>query len=198
MIPFSYVTPVVAVFTVSVLVGHSTIHASRESIGRSVMVQGTGGTIVGCAATRAASVAIPFERVDLGPAGLPQGGDGLLLGPRILTVVTDSTRWAAVWRVAVEPSAWTGESIPVPPVAFGRGVLVLVATDTYGIGPVQLRVTSIRQCRRSRVIVVTSTQTGPGVVGTSTRSRGLDVVQTHVRELVNYDVIFEHRFRSQR
>lgn len=196
MILFSYVPPVFAVFTLSVLVGHSTIHSSPESIGRSVMVQGTGGTNVGCAATRGASVAIPFERVDLGPAGLPQGGDDLLLGPRMLVVLNDSTRWPAVWRAAVARSAWTRDSIPVPTVTFGKGALVLVATRTYGWGRVRLRVTSIRQCRTSGIVVVTTTQTTPRGAGESVRSRGFDVVRVRDRQLDD-PVIFEDRFRNQ-
>lgn len=195
MILFSYVAPVFTVFTLSVLVGHGTIHASPESIGRSVMVQGTGGPNIGCAPTRAASVAIPFERVDLGPAGLPQGGDDLLLGPRMLVVLNDSTRWPAVWRAAVAPSAWTGDSIPVPPVSLGKGALVLVATRTFGFGRVRLRVTSIRQCRSSGIVVVTTTQTTPRGAALAVRSRGFDVVRVQGRQLDD-DVIFENRFQT--
>ena len=99
-----YVSPVLAAFTLSLLARHGTIHATPESTGRAVMVQGTGGANLGCASTRAASIAIPFERVDLGPVGLPQLGDDLLLGPRMLVVLNDSTQWPAMWRAAVAPS----------------------------------------------------------------------------------------------
>ncbi|MCY7379014.1 MAG: hypothetical protein LH467_06705 [Gemmatimonadaceae bacterium] len=134
----------------------------------------------------------------------------------MLVVLTDSTQWPAVWRAAVAPlvvpSGWTGDStIPVPPVSFGGGTLVLVATRTVGIGPMRLRVTSIRQCRRTGIIVVTSTQTGPGFIqpstrsrrvdqvriGTSTRRRGLDVVRVRGSRL-HEDVIFEDRLQAER
>ncbi len=195
MILFPYVTPVFAALTLSLLARHATIHSTPESTGRAAMVQGTGGPNIGCAPTRAASVAIPFERVDLGSAGLPQGGDDLLLGPRLLVVLNDSTQWPAVWRAAVAPSAWTRDTIPVPTVAFGKGALVLVATRTYGWGRVRLRVTSIRQCRRSGIVVVTATQTTPRGAGEAVRSRGFDVVRVPNRQLDD-PVIFEDRFQN--
>jgi hypothetical protein len=148
------------------------------------------GTVVQCATTRAASVAIPFEQVDLGPAGEVQTGDDLLLGPRIQAVVTDSTRWPAIWRAAVD-------SVPTPRVAFGGGVFVLAATRTHGLGHIRLRVTSIRQCRASGAVIVTTMQTSPRHVGTSTLSRGFDVVRVSGRELATNVVVFEDRFQLE-
>src|SRR5258705_2396570 len=59
---------------------------------------------VRCAANRATSVAISFERVDLRGAerAVPREDYRLLHGPRMLVVVEDSTTWPAVWRVAAD------------------------------------------------------------------------------------------------
>jgi hypothetical protein len=202
MIPISHVLPVIATFTLSVLAGHGTIHASSALAGQALVMQEAPGRDRGCPATRAASVAIPFERVDLGPVGEEQGGDDLLLGPRIFAVITDSTQWPAVWHAAVAPKVvprgWKGDSIiPPPPVSFGKGALVVVGTRTYGFGPFRLRVTSIRQCRKTGTVIVTTTQTRPkpGVV-VDIRSRGFDVVRVLDGRL-NDDVIFEARFREE-
>lgn len=147
---------------------------------------------VGCAATRAASTPIPFERVDLGPAGLPQTGDDLLLGPRMLVVISDSTTWPAIWRAAVV------DTVPPPRVSFGRSVLVLVATRTEGLGPLRLRVTSIRQCRGTGLVVVATMQTYPrNNIGATIRSRGFDVVRVPDRALATNTVLFEDHFQIQ-
>jgi hypothetical protein len=155
-----------------------------------------------CPESSKTSVPIPFEHVDLGPAGQQQGGDDLLLGQRMLAVISDSTRWSAVWNAAVEPpdvpEGRTPVLIPPPAVSFGGGVLVLVATRTWGMGRVRLHVTSIRQCRGSGMIIVTTTQTGPrGTVGIAVRSRGIDVVRVEGRALSSHAVLLEERFKLE-
>lgn len=150
--------------------------------------QATEDPNIRCAARRATSDSIPFEPVDLGPAAKEQGGNDLLLGPRMLVVVSDSTRWPAVWRAAV------GDSIPVPPVAFGKAVLVLVATRTEGMGRIRLKITSIRECRRTGVVVVSTMQSELSV-GIAVMTRGITAVRVPGRELATNVVLFEDQFR---
>lgn len=201
----SHLSLTIAALTLPMLPAHSMDRGRDGSLSTLPTAQQSDGPGIGCAATHAASIPIPFDRVDLGQAVARQRDDGVLLGPRMLVVVTDSTHWPAAWNAAVAtlvvPSEWKGDSlVPVPRVAFGNDVIVLVGTRTYGMGSTYLRVTSIRECRRSGVVVVTTTQTGPGSngVGTAMRSRGLDVVRARGRRLATSDVVFEHRYQSER
>jgi hypothetical protein len=135
-------------------------------------------------------MAIPFERII--PSHVehdrPSGEYALRRGPQMLAVIADSAMWPAIWRAAVD-------SVKTPPVAFGDAVLVLAATKRYPTGPTELRVTSIRQCRRTGVVVVSTMETGPNVMGISMASRGFDLVRVPGRVLAEGVVMFDQRVR---
>ena len=142
-----------------------------------------------CAAARSTSVAIPFERIyPIFKRVAPSEYSAYERGPRILTVITDSTKWPAVWHAAVD-------SVTTAPVAFGNAVLVLVATQTYHNGPTEFRVTSIRQCRRTGVVVVTTHETRPRGPVIQLIDRGLDLVRVPGRLLAGRPVLFDQHFR---
>lgn len=151
---------------------------------------------VRCAANRATSNAIPFKRVN--EPGIerviPSETPTLVYGPRMFAVVTDSAAWPAVWRAAVD-------SVKPFPVAFGDAVLVLAATNTFGTGPTDLEIVSIRECRRTSVVVVFTLETRPGgVMAVMMRNRGFDLVRVPGRLLADQTVLFDQRvrFRSPR
>lgn len=142
-----------------------------------------------CAANRATSDAIPFERVNLRGVepSVPRETSVLLYGPRIFTVVADSTMWSAVWRAAVD-------SVKPFPVAFGGATLVLAATNTYSTGPLDLEIVSIRACRSTGVVVVSTIETRHrGPVAIMMRSRRLDLVRA--QRLDPGTVLFDQRIR---
>ena len=142
-----------------------------------------------CAATRSTSVAIPFERIyPRAERVVPTEYYALVRGPRMLTVISDSTMWPAVWHAAVD-------SVTTAPVAFGNAVLVLAATPTYGFGPTEFRVTSIRQCRRTGVVVVTTHETRPRGAVIQLHDRGLDLVRVPGQLLADNPVLFAQHFR---
>jgi hypothetical protein len=142
-----------------------------------------------CAATPAKSVAIPFERIQprferVGPSEY----SAYERGPRTFMVISDSTMWPAAWHGAVD-------SVTTAPVDFGDGVLILVATQTYRSGPTRLRVTAIRQCRETGVLVVTTLETRPRGVSIQLLSRGLDIVRIPGRALVTRPVLFDQHLK---
>ena len=142
-----------------------------------------------CAANRATSDAIPFERVDMYAAHpiTPRADSSLFSGPRIFAVIEDPTTWPAVWHVAAN------DRKPLP-VSFDGGVLVLAATTTYGHGPTDLRITSIRRCRRTGVTVVFTIETRPNSaipMAAMFPSRGIDLV--HVPSTHRLAVVLLHQ-----
>lgn len=143
-----------------------------------------------CAANRATSDAVLFERIDLRDVehSVPRETYALLYGPRVFTVVADSTMWPAVWRAAVD-------SVKPFPVAFDGAVLVLAATNTFGPGGgARLEIVSIRACRRTGVVVVSTIETRErGPVAIMMRSRGFDLVR--VRRLNPSLVLFDQHVR---
>jgi hypothetical protein len=151
-----------------------------------------------CAANRATSDAVPFERVDMYAAYpiTPRSDSSLFSGPRIFAVIEDPTTWPAVWHIAAN------DRQPLP-VSFDGGVLVLAATTTYGHGPTDLRITSIRRCRRTGVSVVFTIETRPNSaipMAAMFPSRGIDLVRVPSTQrlgvvLLNQEVHFERRHR---
>ena len=142
-----------------------------------------------CATTRSTSVAIPFERIyPRAERVAPTENYAFVRGPRMLTVISDSTKWPAVWHAAVD-------SVTTAPVTFGNAVLVLAATPTYRFGPTEFHITSIRQCRRTGVIVVTTHETRPRGAVTELLSRGLDLVRVPGQLLADNPVLFDQHFR---
>ena len=142
-----------------------------------------------CAVARSTSVAIPFERIyPIFKRVASSEYSAYERGPRILTVITDSTKWPAVWHAAVD-------SVTTAPVTFGNAVLVLAATPTYRFGPTEFHITSIRQCRRTGVIVVTTHETRPRGAVTELLSRGLDLVRVPGQLLADNPVLFDQHFR---
>jgi hypothetical protein len=170
--PISPLTTVAAALLL--VVGGSTPVVSHRG-GRAPVQAAAEDPNIRCAASRAASVAIPFERVDLRDAQpvVPRMDSTLIYGPRMFAVIEDSTTWPAVWSVAAD-------SMKPFPVTFGTGVLVLAATTTYGTAPANLRITSIRRCSRTGVTVVSTTETRPSSavpMAVMMRRRGIDLVR---------------------
>ena len=142
-----------------------------------------------CAATRSTSVAIPFERIyPHAERVAPTENYAFVRGPRMLTVISDSTMWPAVWHAAVD-------SVTTAPVAFGNAVLVLAATPTYRFGPTEFHITSIRRCRRTGVVVVTTDETRPRGAMIPLPSRRLDLVRVPGQLLADNPVLFDQHFR---
>lgn len=142
-----------------------------------------------CATTRSTSVAIPFERIyPRAERVAPTENYAFVRGPRMLTVISDSTMWPAVWHAAVD-------SVTTAPVAFGNAELVFIATQTRHNGPTEFRVTSIRRCRRTGVIVVTTSETRPSGVVIQLPDRALDLVRVPGRVLAGGPILFDQHFR---
>ena len=142
-----------------------------------------------CAATRSKSVTIPFERIyPHAERTSPSEYGAYVRGPRILTVISDSTMWPSVWHAAVD-------SVTTAPVAFGNAVLVLAATPTYRFGPTEFHITSIRQCRRTGVVVVTTHETRPRGAVIDLLSRRLELVRVPGRLLAERPVLFDQHYR---
>lgn len=142
-----------------------------------------------CATTRSTSVAIPFERIyPRAERVAPTENYAFVRGPRMLTVISDSTMWPAVWHAAVD-------SVTTAPVAFGNAVLVLAATPTYRFGPTEFHITSIRQCRRTGVVVVTTHETRPRGAVIQLLDRGLALVRVPGQLLADNPVLFDQHFR---
>ena len=166
--------------------GISAVIASDRSTPRPTLAEDPN---IRCAATRSTSVAIPFERIyPRAERVAPSENYALVRGPRILTVISDSTMWPAVWHAAVD-------SVTTAPVAFGNAELVFIATQTHHSGPTEFRVTSIRRCRRTGVIVVTTSETHPRGVAIQLPDRGLDLVRVPGRVLAGGPILFDQHFR---
>jgi hypothetical protein len=126
---------------------------------------------VRCIADPQRSEAIAFAPVDLGAVAHEAASqERELTGPKTAVVITDSTRWEAAWRQAVD-------TVPPPAVRFGSDALVLVATQSYGHGPTTLAVELIRRCLTTGTVVVAMRQAWPYGGTRDIPSRGLAVVR---------------------
>lgn len=163
--------------------------SGQRSVPRAVAPSSAVDPSIRCAARRATSVAIPFQEINLNALPLPPDDpEALTRGPRMLSVVTDSTTWPAVWRAAADPVA-------APAIAFGNDVVLLLATGRYRVGPTDLRVTSIRQCRETGVVVITTLETRPRIAAIDMFDRALSVIRVTGRALAGNEVLFDQRLR---
>lgn len=188
MMPFFSSPPLVVVTLSLLLAGSAALPASARA-DVALAQAAADDPNIRCAANRATSDAVPFERVNLRGVErvVPSETYALLYGPRIFAVVGDSTMWPAMWRAAAD-------SVKPFPVAFGDAVLVLAATNTYSTGPLNLEIVSIRECRRTGVVVVSTIEARErGPVSAMMRSRGFDLVR--VRRLDPGAVLFDQHVR---
>lgn len=162
--------------------------SGQRSVPPAVAPSSTVDPSIRCAARRATSIPIPYQEINLYDLPLPPDPEAWKQGPRLLSVVTDSTTWSAVWRAAADP-------LMAPTIAFGNDVLVLLATSRYRVGPADIRVTSIRQCRESGVVVITTLETRPRIAAIDMFSRGLSLVRVTGRALAGTEVLFDQRLR---
>lgn len=157
-----------------------------------------------CVTRRGAWVAIPFKPIDLGPqVEEVKSEKRVIWGPRTRAVVNDSAQWVDVWHTATDiannperdHANLATDTVRVPPVDFGRGVLIFAATQGFGSGPTHLEITSVRRCRASGTIVVTALQR-IRQFGYDYPSRGFAAVQVPQRFLKDGRVVFFDRFEK--
>jgi len=103
---------------------------------------------VRCVSDPTESDSVPFAVVDLGRIQQEAASqERILTGPRTRTVILDSLTWPDAWRAAVD-------TVPAPHLEFGQDALLLAATQTYGVGPLDFSVVAIRKCRATDAVVV--------------------------------------------
>jgi hypothetical protein len=157
---------------------------SEEHAASSIGAVAAGDSTLRCVADAARSEAVQFEPVDLGEIARRAARQELILrGPKTALVITDSSRWAAAWRQAVD-------TVPPPVVSFGTDALILVGAKTHGQGPSSLAVESVRRCRSNGAIVIATRETWPHAGGEDYGSRGLAVVRVPRHIVTNVSVTF--------
>ncbi|MCY7300170.1 MAG: hypothetical protein LH616_13270 [Ilumatobacteraceae bacterium] len=180
----------VAASVLLTLASAGTMRSSRVPSGAHVTPPAVEDPNIRCAANRATSTAISFERIipDRLEHERPSDDNADRRGARVLAVIGDSSMWPAVWHAAVD-------SVKTPPVSFGNAVLLLATTQPFPAGPVELRISSIRQCRRTGVIVVSTIETRPSIAAVMMWSRGFDLVRVPGRELLHSSVVYQQRVK---
>lgn len=122
-----------------------------------------------CVTRRGAWVAIPFKPIDLGAqVAQVKSEERVIWGPRTRAVVNDSAQWVDVWHTATDiansperdHANLATDTVRVPAIHFKNDVVVFATTKGVGSGPANLAISSIRRCRKSGVIVVTTLQRG--------------------------------------
>jgi len=125
-----------------------------------------------CVTRRGGWAPVPFRAVNLDT--ILTGAGGVVWGPATRVLVTDSAAWPAVWKRATDPS-WSPDTIwlpdgrdsiytgrvSVPPLRFGLDRILLLTTKVVK-GPISLRISSIRRCRGSGTVVVTTVEDRSG------------------------------------
>jgi hypothetical protein len=104
------------------------------------------------------------------------------VAPRTRTIVRDSSEWHATWRMVAD-------TVPPPEVHFGDDGLILVATRGQLSGPKAIIVTSVRRCRSTGALVVTSVERQFGI-RTEAPARGMSMVRVARHELMHGEVLF--------
>jgi hypothetical protein len=80
----------------------------------------------------------------------------------------------------------------LPPLWFGNEAVIFLATEGYSVGPTSLSISSIRRCRRTGVIVVTSTETH-SMLGYDSPTRGFAAARIPRRVVEGARVVFVDR-----
>lgn len=139
---------------------------------------------VRCASDSKASDSIAFAVVDLTQLKRDAALQGrFITGPKTRTAVLDSLAWPSAWHAAVD-------SLPVLPIPFDGDALLLVATPTYTIGPLEIGVVAIRRCRATHTVVVAVQETARDGARENYGSRDLSVVRVRRSALAGNQVKF--------
>jgi hypothetical protein len=122
-------------------------------------------------------IPLPIARFRSTPAGFTAYSG---IDDSLRVMVDDAVRWEAYWR---RLHAHVTPPPPVPPVDFGREVVILAALGTRGSGGFTIRIDSAYDVGTYVDIVVRRTAPGSGCLITAAFTQPVDVVRIPARRV---------------